>query len=213
MKPRSNIRPDSANSHRSSYSDGSRPSTSAQQHKMGGRPASAQSDRFARSRDTPTEAKPAKHVNGRPSPSAFNSNPSHIRFAPGSVSGRVFFYSDGVYIHLRRLGFQIPLSGFLRRPCSSSNVHIEDVGVFVSSVSLAMEQLSVQQITEEMNNFAENIGINHLNEPELMYIAEDFYSCPLPEGWSEFWTDDDLVYYAFQGHTQVGALSRRVLPP
>eukprot|EP00930_Biecheleria_cincta_P056065 TRINITY_DN4224_c2_g4_i1.p1 TRINITY_DN4224_c2_g4~~TRINITY_DN4224_c2_g4_i1.p1 ORF type:complete len:1123 (-),score=268.71 TRINITY_DN4224_c2_g4_i1:286-3654(-) len=47
----------------------------------------------------------------------------------------------------------------------------------------------------EMLSYAHSLGIDHVRESEMMWIAEEAYNAPLPPGWTEHQDEDGRTYF------------------
>ena len=57
--------------------------------------------------------------------------------------------------------------------------------------------LAAADSANDIMDFARVLGLDIAREAELLWVAEEFWLCPLPDGWEECCTPEGLVFYHF----------------
>ena len=57
--------------------------------------------------------------------------------------------------------------------------------------------LAAADSANDIMDFARVLGLDIVREAELLWVAEEFWLCPLPEGWEECCTPEGLAFYHF----------------
>ena len=87
---------------------------------------------------------------------------------------------------------------FLKRQCNGTLPCLPEIP------ALPRLTLSADRAQEELDDYAEYLGINITREPDLLWIAEEAYFAPLPDGFEEH-ADERGEKYFFNPQTDESA--------